>query len=212
MTQRLSVTSRNNMVAVGRPMLTWCRMSNYRSRNSHIQRLLQTSDCFSERDGQMPASSVGAEHMVCLQIKTGTRKDEKTPSASDSAGVYHHRLALGMSTTLWWFPGPTVFVWVYKRVEIHLKLHVCISPSLQTKTKTYSKHQSLSDNIWHMAPFNTNLENRVLLWRKVVHEILRLHSRRVLENQDRRRKWFLQSNDLFSLKRKKEYRQLSGQC
>lgn len=97
MTQCLSVTSRNNMVAVRRPMLTWCRMSNYRSRNSHIQRLLQT---FSERDGQMPASSVGAEHMVCLQIKTGTRTDEKTPSASDSAGVYHHRLALGMSTTL----------------------------------------------------------------------------------------------------------------
>lgn len=48
----------------------------------------------------MPASSVGAEHMVCLQIKPGTGRDDKNPSASDSVGVYHHRLACGKSTTL----------------------------------------------------------------------------------------------------------------
>lgn len=50
----------------------------------------------------MPASSVGAEHMERFQIKTGTGRDDKNPSASDSVGVHHHRLARGKSTTLWW--------------------------------------------------------------------------------------------------------------
>lgn len=69
--------------------------------------LLLTSDCFSERERErwsdcwnllvMPASSVGAEHMVCLQIKPGTGRDDKNPSASDSDAV---RLARGESTTL----------------------------------------------------------------------------------------------------------------
>lgn len=35
----------------------------------------------------MPASSVGAEHMVCLQIIIGIRRDDKNPSSSDSASV-----------------------------------------------------------------------------------------------------------------------------
>lgn len=48
----------------------------------------------------MPDSSVGAEHMERFQIKSGTGRDDKNPSASDSVGVHHHRLARGKSTTL----------------------------------------------------------------------------------------------------------------
>lgn len=102
-------------MAVKQPVVKWCRMSNYRSRNSHIE---LPADFFSGRDGQTAKICwwcllpVWVQNTERFQIKTGTGRDDKNPSASDSVGVHHHCLARGKSMTPWWLPGPMAFLCV----------------------------------------------------------------------------------------------------
>lgn len=110
-------------------------------------------------------------------------------------------------------PGPVAFGQPRKHVEIHPKPHLCIYPSSMCSQPNQNVCQHHSWCVGHGVQLNANLQNRSFLWRQVVHEVLRLHSWRVLEKQKKKKKrWlvFIASCWALSLKRQSKGNWVDG--